>query len=149
MSTSDEATVEVSFPKILALTALSMPLFALGCYAIGIPINEPLVIIFISVVAVVVTPLFAIFTYFSLRCRIGREGLRPAVPMFYERLIRWSDVTAIRKTIGSPIYIVKGREVSEFALLPGRLLLKRPDSLRQLIEHYAPADNIVHKKLAC
>ena len=148
MTTPQEETVEVSFPKILALTVLSMPIFVVGCYAIGIPIHEPMFIVFMCVVTIVMTPVFAAFTYFSLRCRIGYDGLRPSMPTFYERIIRWNDVTAVRSMIGSPSYLVRGRGLSEFALLPSRFLLKHPDSLRQLIEQYAPADNIVRKKLA-
>lgn len=148
MTTPQEATVEVSFPKILALSALSMVAFVVGCYTIGIPIYEPIFIAFMCVITVVMTPVFAAFTYFSLRCRIGYDGLRPSVPTFYERLIRWSDITAVHRIIGSPSYAVRGRGMSDFALLPTRFLLKRPDSLRQLIEQYAPADNIVRKTLA-
>ena len=84
---------------------------------------------------------------FMLRCKIGHDGLRSAVPTLYQRLLRWEDVAVVRG-FGSPFYFIRGRAFGGgHCILPRRFLLKRPDSFRELIDQYAPADNIVRKKL--
>ena len=126
-----------------------MACFVVGCYVIGIPMHDPTLIIFPAVMVLVMTPAFAACFVFMLSCKISREGLRPAAPTLYQIVLRWEDIVTVRKAIGSPIYVARGpRLFGVFCILPTRFLLKNPDSLRELIDRYAPADNIVRKKLA-
>lgn len=149
MSTSDETTLEISFPKALLLSALSMVGFVFGCYVIGIPMHDPMLIVFLVVMVLVMTPVFAACYMVMLSCRIGREGLRPAAPTLYRTVLRWEDIVTVRRAIGSPLYVARGPGLfGVFCVLPPRFLLKNPDSLRELIDRYAPVDNIVRKKLA-
>jgi hypothetical protein len=65
-------------------------------------------------------------------------------------VIRWDDVKAVRTSfvfVRGPFYLVQGRSLDEFCLLPRPYLLKNPESLRQIIERYAPRGSIVRKEL--
>jgi len=113
----------------------------------GIPLDDPLLVIVLILMFTVMPFVFAVCICFMLRSKISHEGLCSAVPTFYQQVLRWEDVAVVRG-IGSPFYLVKGRAFGASAILPHRFLLKRPSSLKELIEQYAPADNIVRKKLA-
>jgi hypothetical protein len=143
------ATLEISYPKALLLTMAFMGCFVFGIFAIGIPMTDPLLIGFLIFMVIGSTFIFAAVVCFVLRCKISREGLCPAVPTFYQRVLRWEDIKIVRG-FGSPFYFVFVK-IGDFGysniLLPRRFLLKRPESLNELIEQYAPADNIVRKKL--
>lgn len=149
MNASDEATLEMSFPKALLFSALSMACFLVGCYFIGIPMHDYLFIGFLVVMVFVMTPVFAVCFVFMLSCRISRDGLRPAAPTLYQRVLRWEEIVSVRRSIGSPFYVARGPGIfGSFCVLPSRFLLKHPDKLRELLDRYAPADNIVRKTLA-
>ena len=113
----------------------------------GIPTSDPLLIGFLIFMGIVMPFVFAGGLCFMLRCKIGRDGLRPAVPTFYQRVLRWEDISAVWG-FGSPFYSVRCRAFGGQCLLPRSFLLKRPDSLREFIKQYAPEDNIVRKKLS-
>ena len=148
MSASDETTLVISFPKALLLSALSMVCFMVGCYVIGMPMHDPMLIGFLVVVVLAMTPVFAAAFCFMLSCKIGRDGLRPAAPTLYQTLLRWEDIVAVRRGIGSPFYVARASGIfGVFCVLPSRFLLKNPDSLRELIDRYAPPDSIVRQKL--
>jgi hypothetical protein len=147
MNTPQDATLEISYPKALLVTIPSMACFVLGLFAIGIPMTDPLLIGFLVVMVTGMTFVFAGCICFMLRCKIGRDGLRSAVPTFYQRVLRWEDISDVRG-FASPFYVVKSSTFGPFCILPRRFLLKRPDSLREFIDQYAPADNIVRRKLA-
>ncbi|HZQ48344.1 MAG TPA: hypothetical protein VFC07_15110 [Verrucomicrobiae bacterium] len=146
MNTPQDATLEISYPKALLFTIPSMACLVVGLFAIGIPMTDPLLIGFLVVMITGTTFVFAGCLCFMLRCKIGRDGLRSAVPTFYQRVLRWEDISVVR-SFASPFYVVRCSAFGPFCILPRRFLLKRPDSLREFIDQYAPADNIVRKKL--
>lgn len=147
MNASQDSTLEISYPKALLVTIPSMACFVAGLFVIGIPMTDPLLIGFLAVMVPVMTFVFAGCTCFMLRCKIGYDGLRPAVPTFYQRVLRWEDISSVRGSAG-PFYVVRCRAFGGQCILPRRFLLKRPDSLKEFIDQYAPLDNIVRKKLA-
>jgi len=145
------AALEVSFPKALLFSALCMLFLMIGFFVIGIPMRDPLLVGFLVLMVTGMAAVFAAVFCFMLRCKIDSEGLWSAVPTFYQRVLRWDDVTAVRRSsvfVRGPFYLVQGRALGEFCLLPRPFLLKHPERLKQLIQEYAPADNIVRKELA-
>ncbi len=148
MDISQDAILEISFPKVLLVSTAMVVLFMMGCsLVLGLPFRDPLFSVFLVVMVPVTSFAFASCFYFMLQCKIGRDGLRPALPTFYQRVLRWEDITYVRG-FGSPFYYVGSGLFGGRCLLPRRFLLKRPDHLKEFIERYAPADNIVRKKLA-
>jgi hypothetical protein len=147
MNTQQEATLEISYPKALLFSAVMMACFFVAIFVMGIPTSDPLLIGFLIFMGIVMPFVFAGCICFMLRCKIGRDGLRPAVPTFYQRVLRWEDISAVWG-FGSPFYSVRCRAFGGQCLLPRSFLLKRPDSLREFIKQYAPEDNIVRKTLA-
>lgn len=153
-NSSEETQLELSFSKALVHSGFSILGFFAICSLIGYSIRGPIhdalpAIVFLVILALVVTPVFAAFSLFMLGCRVSAAGLRPAAPSFYQRVLRWEDIETVNKSFGSPFYVAKSRGLfGGFCILPGRFLLKDPESLRNLIERYAPADNIVRKTLA-
>ena len=124
-----------------------MACFVAGLFVFGIPMNDPFLIGFLVVMIPGTTFVFAGCLCFMLRCKIGRDGLRSAVPTFYQRVLRWDDISIVRG-FASPFYVVRCSEFGPFCILPRRFLLKRPENLREFIDEYAPADNIIRKELA-
>ena len=98
MSEPNEQFLVVSFPKALFLSALSMAIFVVGCYFIGIPLHDPLLIGFLVFLVIIMTPVFALCVLFFSRTKISYEGLWPAVPTLYQRVLRWQDITAVQTT---------------------------------------------------
>ena len=147
MNIQQEATLEISYPKALLVSAIAFACFFVAIYLDGIPTSDPLLIGFLIFMGIVMPFIFAGCLCFMLRCKIGRDGLRPAVPTLYQRVLRWEDIAAVWG-FGSPFYAVRCRAFGGQCLLPRPFLLKRPDSLREFIKQYAPEDNIVRKKLA-
>jgi hypothetical protein len=148
MSTPQDATFRISYTKALLVTIPASVCFAISVVLDGIPISNPLLVGFLVVMFSVMPFVFAACLCFMLRSKIGHDGLRAAVPTFYQRVLRWEDI-AVVQGFCSPFYFVRGRAFGGgHCILPRRFLLKRPDSLRELIEQYAPANNIVRKKLA-
>jgi hypothetical protein len=147
MNTQQEATLEVSFPKALLVSAIGMACFFVGILGIGIPMRDPLLVGFLIFMGFVMPFVFAGCLCFILPCKIGQDGLRPAVPTFYQRLLRWEDIVAV-SGFGCAFYSVRCRAFGPQCLLPRGFLLKRRDSLREFIQQYAPEDNIVRKTLA-
>ena len=147
MNASQDSTFEISYPKALLLTIPAMACFVVGLFVIGIPTTDPLLIGFLSVLVPVMTFVFAGCMCLMLRCKIGYDGLRPAVPTFYQRLLRWEDISSVH-AFASPFYVIRCGTFGGQCILPRRFLLKRPDSLKEFINRYAPIDNIVRKKLA-
>lgn len=147
MNTSQEATLEVSFLKVLLVSVICFAFFAIAIFTMGLPLHDPLLVGFLIVMFTSMPIVFAACLCFMLRCKIGHDGLRPAVPTFYQKVLRWEDIAFVQG-FGSPFYFVWSRAFGSHCILPRRFLLKRPDSLKELIEQYAPADNIVRKKLA-
>lgn len=146
MNTQQEVTLEISFPKALLISAVAMAFFFVGVFVIGIPMNDPLLVGLLICMGIIMPFVFAGCLFFMLRCKIGRDGLRPAIPTFYQRVLRWEDISSVRGFV-SPFYSVKGRAFAGQCLLPRPFLLKRPDSLRELIGQYAPQGNIVRRRL--
>jgi len=147
MNATQDATFEISYPKALLVSAGMTACFFVAIFLAGIPTSDPLLIGFLIFMGIVMPFLFAGGLCFMLRCKIGHDGLRPAVPTFYQRVLRWEDISAVWG-FGSPFYSVRCRAFGGQCLLPRSFLLKRPDSLREFIQQYAPEDNIVRKKLA-
>ncbi|MGO8766330.1 MAG: hypothetical protein ACLQSR_14485 [Limisphaerales bacterium] len=148
MNTPQDATLEISYLKALLVTIPSMAcFFVVGLFVIVIPTADPLLTSCFVVMVIGMTFVFAGCLCFMLRCKIGRDGLRSAVPTFYQRVLRWEDISIVRG-FASPFYVVRCSSFGPFCILPRRFLLKRPDSLREFIDQYAPAENIVRKKLA-
>ena len=147
MNEPREAAFEVSFPKSLLLSAVCMASFVIAGLTLGLPFDDPLFVVFFVVMVVGMTFVFAVCLCFMLRCKISHDGLCPAVPTFYQQVLRWEDISVVRG-FASPFYVVRRSAFGPFCILPRRFFLKRPDSLKQLLEQYAPADNIVRKKLA-
>lgn len=146
MNTPQDATFEISYLKVLLITIPSWVCFAIAIFIEGIPMGDPLLVGFLVFMFSVMPFIFAICFCFMLRCKIGYDGLRSPVP-FYQRVLRWDDI-AVVQGFCSPFYFVRSRAFGGgHCILPRRFLLKRPDSLKELIEQYAPADNIVRKKL--
>jgi hypothetical protein len=143
-----DSTLEISYPKVLLLSIASMMCFVIAIVVDGMPVNDKLLIGFLVVMVSGMTFVFAACLCFLLRCKIGYDGLRSPVPTFYQRVLRWEDIAIVRG-FGIPFYFVRGRAFGAggHCILPCPFLLKRPDSLRKLIEQYAPADNILRKKL--
>lgn len=148
MNAPHETSLEVSFWKALLLSTFCMACMVTGFFAIGMPMQDPLFKGFLVVMIIVMSPVFAAGICFMLRCKISHEGLRPAVPTLYQWVLRWEDVSGIRKVLAGPFITIKGRHFNEFCILPRPFLLKHPESLKQLIEQYAPEENILRKKLA-
>lgn len=146
MDELDETALEISFPKAFLLSALYMTSFVIALFIIGVPMRDPLLIAFIIIMVPGTAVVFAAGLCFMLRCKISRQGLCPAVPSFYQRVIPWDEITSIRG-FASPFHVLKTSAFGPFCILPRRFLLKRPESLKQLLEQYAPADNIVRNKL--
>ena len=147
MNTPQDVTLDISYPKALLVSIPSMACFVVGLFVIGIPMTEPLLIGFFVFMVTAMTFGFAGCICFLLRCKIGQDGIRPALPTFYHRVLRWEDISSVQG-FASPFYIVRYRAFGGKCLLPRRFLLKRPDCLREYINQYAPTDNIVRKKLA-
>ena len=147
MNTPQDETLEISYPKALMVTIPSTACFVIGLFAIGVPMTDPLLVGFLAVMVTVMPFIFAGCLCFMLRCKIGRDGLRPAVPTFYQRVLRWEDIAMVQG-FASPFYFIRCRAFGGHCLLPRQFLLKRPANLRDLIDQYAPADNIVRQKLA-
>ena len=147
MNTQQEATLEISYPKALLVSAIAFVCFYIAIFLAGIPTSAPLLIGFLIFMGIVMPFVFAGCLCFMLRCKIGPDGLRSAVPTLYQRVFRWEDI-AVVWGFGSPFYSVRCRAFGGQCLLPRAFLLKRPDSLREFIRQYAPEGNIVRKKLA-
>ncbi|HEY1788366.1 MAG TPA: hypothetical protein VGJ73_09435 [Verrucomicrobiae bacterium] len=147
MNAPQDSMLEISYPKALLVTIPSMACFVVGLFVIGIPMTDPLLIGFLAVMVPVMAFVFAGCMCFMLRCKIGYDGLRPAAPTFYQRVLRWEDISSVRGFV-SPFYVVRCRAFGGQCVLPRRFLLKRPDSLKEYIDQYAPIDNVVRKKLA-
>jgi hypothetical protein len=147
MNAQQDSTLEISYWKALLVAIPSMTCFVVGLFAVGIPMKDPLLIGFLVVMVTVMTFASAGCLCFMLRCKIGPDGLRPAVPTFYQRTLRWEDISSVRGFVG-PFYVIRGRAFGGQCVLPRRFLLKRPDSLKEFIEAYAPIDNIVRQELA-
>jgi hypothetical protein len=143
-----EATLEVSYSKALLYSAVHMAFFVIALFVIGMPMHDPLLIGFLVVMVPSMSFVFGACFCFMLRCKISHDGLCPAVPMFYQRVLRWGDVAGVRTTLIGPFHVVRGRALGEFCILPRRFFLKHPESLKQLLQEYAPADNIVRRELA-
>jgi hypothetical protein len=148
MNTPQDATLEISYPKALLVTIPSMACFVVGLFVIGVPMTDPMLIVFLVVMVTGMTFVFAGCMCFMLRCKIGHDGLCPAAPTFYRRVIRWEDISVVKGGFASLVYVVRCSTFGPFCVLPRRFLLKRPDSLKEFINQYAPADNIIRKKLA-
>jgi len=146
MNAPQDSTFEISYPKALLVTIPSMACFVVALFAIGAPMNDPLLIGFLAVMVPVMTFAFAGCMCFMLRCKIGHDGLRPAVPTFYQRVLRWEDISSVKGFL--PFYVIRCGTFGGQCVLPRRFLLKRPDSLDEFVAKYAPIDNIVRKKLA-
>ena len=147
MNTQPEATLEISYPKALLISSIGMAFFVTGLFAIGLPMRDPLLIGFLAVMVVGMPFVFAGCLCFMLRCKIGRDGLRPAVPTFYQQVLRWEEITVVG--FGGPFYGVWCGAFSRPCLLPRPFLLKRPESLKEFIRLYAPPENILRQKLEC
>ena len=147
MNTPQEAMLEISYPKALLVTLPSMACFVAFPFVNGKPTSDPLFNGSLLVMAVFMTFVFAGCLCFVLRCKIGCDGLRSAVPTFYQYVLRWEDIAVVRGFV-TPFYVVKSSAFGPMCILPRRFLLKRPDSLREAIDQYAPAENILRKKLA-
>ena len=152
MSEEHEAVVEVSFPKALLLSALSALSFVVACWVLdrilGMPIRDPRVLVFLTVVCAAITPLFAAFYRRVLRCRVDHQGLCSPVPTRYRVVLRWDDVVSVRKAFLGLFFVVRGRGFNSFCILPGPFLLEQPGSLQRTLERYAPEGNILRGKLA-
>jgi len=147
MNTPDEAALEISFPKALLFSAVCMAAFTVATLSLGMPLHDPLFVGFFTVMVVGMTFVFAACFCFMLRCKISQDGLRPAVPTFYQQLFRWEDIAVVRG-FATPFYVLRSSAFGPFCILPRRFFLKRPESLKTLLEKYAPADNIVRKIVA-
>jgi Protein of unknown function (DUF3592) len=142
----ENVTLEISYPKALLVSTSFMACFVIGVFAMGIPRKDPLLIGFLFVMITGMSFVFAGCLCFMLRCKIGDDGLSSAVPAFYQQVLRWEEIVRV-EGFGKPFYVVKSRFFKgQWCLLPRKFLLKRPDSLRKAIEHYAPANNIIRKK---
>jgi len=150
MNTPQDAMLEISYPKALLVSAVMMACFFVAVFAMffvmGFSASDPLLIGFLIFMGIVMPFVLAGCLCFMLRCKIGHDGLRPAVPSFYQRVLRWEDISAVWG-FGSPFYTVRCRAFGGQCILPRSFLLKRPDSLREFIKQYAPEDNIVRRKL--
>lgn len=83
-----------------------------------------------------------------LGCRIDQDGLRSATPTFYLTLLRWEEVTSVRRSWGMPYYIVRGSgSFASFSTIPHRFYLKDPNQLIELINKYAPKGHPIRKAL--
>src|SRR5688572_24709906 len=127
MNTQQEATLEISYPKALLISAIAFACFLFTIFLAGFPTSDSLFMGFLIFMGIVMTFVFAGALCFMLRCKIGCDGLRPAVPTFYQRVLRWEDISAVGG-FGSPFYSVRCRAFGEQCLLPRSFLLKRPDS---------------------
>lgn len=148
MNTPEEATLKVSFLKALLLTLICFSFFAIAIVSMGLPLNDPLLVVVLVFMFTSMPIVFAVCICFMLRCKIGHDDLRPAVPTLYQRVLRWEDIAGVHTMPVGLFHMVWVRDLGVSCILPRRFFLKRPQSLKQLIEHYAPADNIVRKKLA-
>jgi hypothetical protein len=148
MSTPEEATLKVSFLKALLLSIVCFSFFAAAIFSMGLPLDDPLLVAVLVFMFTSMPIVFAVCMCLMLRCKIGRDGLRPAVPTFYQRVLRWEDVAGVYTMPVGLFHVIVGRDLGAFCVLPRRFFLKRPQSLKQLIEQYAPADNIVRRRLA-
>jgi hypothetical protein len=146
-SITHSVTLEISYSKALFFATLPMACFVIGLFAIGIPMKDPLFIGFLVCVVTVMTFTFAGCLCFMLRCKIDQDGLRSAVPTFYQTLLRWEEVKVV-STYGAPFYVFSSGGLGGYCILPRRFLLKRPEILKQFVEQYAPKDNIIRKMYA-
>lgn len=147
MNTPQDVTLEISYPKALLIMIPSMACFVAGPFVIGMPMNDSLFIGSLMVMAIFMTFVFAGCLCFMLRCKIGRDGLRSAVPTFYQHVLRWEDITVVRG-LAMPFYVVKASAFGPTCILPRSFLLKQPSSLREYIDQYAPAGNILRNKVS-
>lgn len=142
---SDSQDIEVSLLKVAVSSLSSMLLFAIMVLIFaGLARNSMLVVV-VTVIVVIMTPVFTGCFYFMLRSKINHEGLRSAVPWGFTRVLRWEDIIYVRGNW--PFYVVRGRKLEDICLLPYGLFLKQPRRLSQLIEQYAPEDNILRRRL--
>lgn len=109
--------------------------------------GDPLFIIFFLFTAVVMTPIFAVFICFLIRCRIDHDGVWLESFVLLKKGVFWNDVTSVNNRLGL-FHVVYGKGLGDFCIMPGPLLAKNPEYLKQLIRQYAPADNLVRRKLA-
>ena len=147
MNESQGEVLEISFPKAALYSAGSMVCFLVATIVMGLPLHDPVLIGFLVVMVPGMTFVFAGCCCSMLRCRITPAGLCTSFPL--QRIIRWEEITKIRKSWGSPFYMVRcGGFFGQFCVLPRPVLLKRPENLKELIERYAPPGNIARKVLA-
>ena len=106
MNTPQEAMLEISYPKALLVTLPSMACFVAFPFVNGKPTSDPLFNGSLLVMAVFMTFVFAGCLCFVLRCKIGCDGLRSAVPTFYQYVLRWEDIAVVRGFV-TPFYVVK------------------------------------------
>jgi len=117
---------------------------AIGAWLIGWPVNDPSLIIFL----LILTLLSSAELYWMLGCRIDRDGLRSATPTLYLSLLRWEDVTSVRRSWGTPYYMVRGSGAFVgFVTLPHPFFLKDPNQLIELVCKYAPEGHPVRNAL--
>ena len=76
MNTPQDATLEISYPKALLVSAVGFACFFVAMFVMGIPTSDPLLIGFLIFMGIVMPFVFAGCLCFMLRCKIGRDGLR-------------------------------------------------------------------------
>jgi hypothetical protein len=148
MDAQSEALLAPSFPRALIVSAAEIALLIiLWRYVLGETAEDPLLKIFLIVMVVVMPPIFAAFLCLLIRCRFDRDGLRQESFGFFEKNLPWTEATRVQGRMLGLFYVVYGKGLNNFCIVPGPLLLKYPEHLKQLIRQYAPADNIVRRRL--
>jgi len=145
MNEPDENLLRIGFGKALIFSSVSTLVFVVGLVAMGMPMHDPLLLIFLFVMVVSMPFAFASFFCFLGRCKVEPEGLRGAVPWGYQRVLRWDEINRVR--VNFPFYVVKGQGLGEFCILPCRILLQQPERMNRLIDRFAPSDNVLRRRL--
>jgi hypothetical protein len=146
MNEPDENLLKVSFAKALLVSSVSMLVFVIVLFAMGMPsIHDPLFWGFLFVMIVGMPFAFAGFICFMGRCKVEEEGLRGTVPWGYQRVLRWDEINHVRGNF--PFYTITGRGLGEFCIVPYKFLMKQPERMDQLIGKFAPRDNILRRRL--
>lgn len=146
MHIQSQCNLEPSYPKLLLVAGVQMLVF-IAVVCMFLPLDDPLLIGMLVFMSVVMPFVFAGGMCFMLRCKMDPEGLRPAVPTFYQRLIRWEDISSV-SGISFPFYLVWSRGFAGRCLLPRPWLLKNPGECSRYLAQHAPVDSLLRQRFA-
>ncbi|WP_153304437.1 hypothetical protein [Desulfosudis oleivorans] len=148
MNGSGKKTIKPRFLRLVVIDGASYLLFVLAVAVMGIPVTDPMILAFLTISGVLLIPFFAAISLMACTCDISVEGIMPTLLPTPCGRLRWEDIVSVRKSPMGLFFIVSGKTLNHFCILPGNWLLKEPISLKSLLSPYVPEGHIIHKIIA-